>query len=62
MSEPNRCSVCGKTIAPNQSLCYEHFVDYWLDEEFEGEGGTPPDYHEDWDDVEFPDDWEDEDD
>lgn len=64
MNEPKRCSKCGAPIAPNQTLCHEHFVDYWLDDEFEGEGGIVPMYHEDWgdeDDDEIDEDDEDDD-
>lgn len=61
MNEPNRCTVCGKIIAPNQTLCHEHFADYWLDDVYEGEGGSVPDYHEDWDDDDYDDESEDDD-
>lgn len=60
MNEPNRCIDCGKTIPPNQIRCHECHANYWLDEVYEGEGGSVPDYDDDdelYDDDDFSD-WE----
>lgn len=62
MNEPKFCIDCKKPISGGEIRCHECHANYWLDDVYEGEGGSVPDYHDGdgWEyDEEF---WEDEDD